>query len=314
MNAHRRACALALLTCLGLTILLSGCNLPSAGNATSIPQVVLATYVAETVQAQATLASNTPELPVPSTPTDTPVLTVLPTETQTVLAENTPTPTDSPATATVTATLTSSVPLINAEQDTRCRLGPSTVYAVVGFLLTTEQSTVHGKDSGGEWWYIENPKKPGANCWVWGGSTQVSGDTGSLPVITPPPTPTFTATVGPAFVLTYDNVHACGSTPTAIIKVQNNGNEALESLNLKIEDLTNSTTLYAAATSNAPFMGSSGECPPGGDALPAGQTYFIGGAIGAGNGGHTARATVKLCTEEDLDGACETRTVQFTIP
>jgi hypothetical protein len=311
MNNHRRPFVLALITCLGLTILLSGCNLPGSGNPTAVPQDVLATFVAETVQAQ---TGSTP--PVVNTPalTNTPAPLLTPTETQTALVEDTPTSTDLPPTATETATLTLGVPQINAEQDTRCRLGPSTIYNVVGFLLTTEQSTVHGKDSGGEWWYIENPKKPGAYCWVWGGSTRVSGDTSSLPVITPPPTPTFTATVGPSLVLTYDNVHACGSTPTAIIKVRNSGSEALESLNLKIEDLTNSTTLYPAATSNAPFMGTSGECPPGGDSLPAGKTYYVGGAIGAGNSGHTARVTVKLCTEDDLDGACETKTVQFTIP
>jgi hypothetical protein len=212
------------------------------------------------------------------------------------------------------ATSTPAVPIINAEQDTRCRLGPSTVYNVVGFLLTTEQSTVQGKDSAGEWWYIENPKKPGSYCWVWSGSTRVSGDTGSLPVITPPPTPTFTATVGPTFSLSFDNVHACSGTPTAILTVKNNGGGDLESLSLKIEDLTSSNTLYGPATSNAPFMGTSGECPPGGDALPPGKTYTIGGAIGAGNSGHTARATVKLCTEDDLDGACVTKTVEFTIP
>ncbi len=302
---------LAMIVCLGLTFLLSGCNLPGTGNPTAISQEILATYVAETIQAQAGSTSLPVDTPLPS---ETPAQPMAATETPALATEDALTPTDFPVTATETATLTSSVPLIKAEQDTRCRLGPSTVYAVIGFLLTTEQSTVHGKDSGGEWWYIENPKKQGANCWVWGGSTQVSGDTSALPVITPPPTPTYTATVGPSFVLAYDNVHACGGTPTAILKVQNTSNADLESLNLKIEDLTNSTTLYAAATSNAPFMGTSGECPPGGDTQPAGKIYYVGGAIGAGNSGHTAQATVKLCTEDDLDGSCETKTVQFTIP
>lgn len=306
MKNHNSVWALALQACLGLIILLGGCNLPGGETPTAVSQDVLSTFVAETIQAQS--GPITPGL------TDTLAPPAIPTDTPTVAVQDTPTATISPATATITATLTLSVPLINAELDTRCRLGPSTVYSVVGFLLTTEQSTVQGKDSGGEWWLIENPKKPGTSCWVWGGSTQVSGDTAALPVITPPPTPTFTATVGPSFSLAYDNVHACGGTPTAIFKIQSNGNDDLESLNLKIEDLTNSTTLYGATTSNAPFMASSGECPPGGDTLPAGKTYYVGGAIGAGNAGHTARATVKLCTEDDLDGACETRTVQFTIP
>lgn len=306
MNGNKRVMAKAFILWLGLALLVSGCNLPGGGGPTSVPQDDLATFVAATVQAQAS------ENPVP--PTDTPIPPTLPPDIQSPTPSNTVHSTESQAAATVTATVTLGIPVIKAEQDTRCRLGPSTVYDVTGFLLTTEQSTVHGKDSGGEWWYIENPKKPGAYCWVWSGSTRVSGDTGSLPIITPPPTPTFTATVGPTFSLSFGNVHACSGTPTAILVVKNNGSSSLESLNLKIEDITGSTTLYAAATSNAPFMGTSSECPPGGDSLPAGKTYYVGGAIGPGNSGHTARATVKLCTEDDLDGACATKTVEFAIP
>jgi len=308
MLSNRRVGTQPLVLWLLLAVLLTGCNLPGNAGPTAVSQEVMATYVAETVQAQVIQTQLAVSTPLPS---DTPAL---PTDTLTAVVEDTPAPQEPSATATEAATATLGVPLINAEQDTRCRQGPSTVYNVVGFLLTTEQSTVQGKDSGGEWWYIENPKKPGAYCWVWGGSTRVVGDTGSLPIITPPSTPTFTATVGPTFTLSFDNVHACSGTPAAIFKVKNNSSNALESLNLKIEDLTSSSTLYAAATSNAPFMGTSSECPPGGDALPAGKTYFVGGEIGSGNSGHTARATVKLCTEDDLDGACETKTVQFTIP
>ncbi len=317
MIDNKRSGTLTFILWLGLALFLSGCNLPGGGSPTAVSQDSLSTFVAETFQVQANqtqlAVSSLSPTDIPA-PMDTPAPPVLPTDTQPAAPLETATLTESPATVTETATLTPSVPLINAEQDTRCRLGPSTVYNVVGFLLTTEQSTVQGKDSGGEWWYIENPKKPGSFCWVWGGSTKVSGDTSELPVITPPPTPTFTATVGVSFSLSYDNVHNCSGTPTAIFAVKNNGGGALESLNLKIEDITSSTTLYGAATSNAPFLGSSGECPSGGDSLAAGKTYYVGGAIGAGNSGHTARATVKLCTEDDLDGVCTTKTVEFTIP
>lgn len=317
MKDKKRNSTLAFILWLGLALILGSCNLPGGSSPTAVSPDSLSTFVAATFQAQANqtqLAASSLSPTEILAPTDTPVPLVLPTDTQPAAPLDTATSTESPATATETATLTSSIPLISAEQDTRCRLGPSTVYDVVGFLLTTEQSTVQGKDSGGEWWYIENPKKPGAFCWVWGGSTKVSGNTSALPVITPPPTPTFTATVGVSFSLSYDNVHNCSGTPTAIFTVKNNGGGTLESLNLKIEDITSSTTLYASATSNAPFLGTSGECPSGGDSLPAGKTYYVGGAIGAGNSGHTARATVKLCTEDDLDGVCTTKNVEFTIP
>ena len=215
---------------LGLVVLLTGCNLPGGSSPTAVSQESLTTFVAATVQAQNV---QTQAAASPLAPTDTPVPPALPTETQSIVPDVTAAPTDVSATATETYTATPGLPVIHADQDTRCRLGPSTVYDVVGFLLTTEQSTVQGKDSSGEWWYIENPKKPGVFCWVWSGSTRVSGDTSSLAVITPPPTPTFTATAGPSFTLTYDNVHACSGSPTAIFKIKNNGGSALESLNLK---------------------------------------------------------------------------------
>ena len=39
------------------------------------------------------------------------------------------------------------------------------------------------------YWIVNNPDRPG-ECWLWGQYASVSGDTSSLPVRTPPPTPT----------------------------------------------------------------------------------------------------------------------------
>lgn len=44
--------------------------------------------------------------------------------------------------------------------------------------------------AGGGWWYIENTTAGRDECWVWGEIRVVTGDTESLPYITPPPTTT----------------------------------------------------------------------------------------------------------------------------
>lgn len=288
----------------------TACNLPgSQAQPTNPPIEVVYTQAAQTLAAQLTQNAPPPTEPQPDQlPTDTPT----PTEPQ---PEESPTP---QASETPAATLTLAVPVISATTNTNCRRGPSILYdPPVGVLAVGQVSNVVGQDSGRTWWYIENPGKPGQFCWVWRQTTQVSGDTNNLPVITPPPPPptaTFTPTPGAVFTASFDNVHNCGGTPTAIFEIVNTGGTDLESLRLTIENLTDSTVLYGPTTSNAPFMGSETECPPGGDTLPAGATYYVGGTIGAGNNGDDARATIRLCTEEDQDGSCVEVKVNFDIP
>jgi hypothetical protein len=48
--------------------------------------------------------------------------------------------------------------------------------------------------------------------------------------------------------------------------------------------------------------------------LNPGKTFYVGGAIGAGNSGHDAQAKIRLCTEDDLDGTCADKTANFDIP
>ncbi len=107
-----------------------------------------------------------------------------------------PTETSVPASATAQSDTTpepsptSGTVQIRADVNTNCRLGPHPVYGVIGYLTTDQTSTVVGQLEGGGWWYIENTTAGRENCWVWGDTTVVTGDTTGLPYITPPPTPT----------------------------------------------------------------------------------------------------------------------------
>ncbi len=297
---------------LSAALILSACNLPVSGTDAGEPspaaEQAIYTAAAQTLAVQLTQSAATQQAgQAAQPPTNTPEPVVLePTVTPTLAF------TDTPA-----FSATPEAPMISASVATNCRRGPSTLYAPpVGVLNVGQKVQVAGRNDGGTWWYIQNPNRSGEYCWVWGESTQVEGSTSALPIITPPPMPptaTFTSTPGASYNASYETTHACGGAPTAIFEISNKGGQ-LHSLSLEIKDLTDDVTLFGPSSSDAPFMGGPSECPPGGDILPAGKTLYIGGAIGAGGSGHNARATIKLCTSNGLDGVCSTKTVEFTIP
>jgi hypothetical protein len=281
-------------------LVLSSCNLPGgAATPTQVPPDVYYTQAAETIDANLTVtAAAQPTVTLtPQPPTEIPTLT---------------------PTITPVVTATSAFPLISADVGTNCRLGPSTIYdPPVGMLMPGQSSEVRGRNDTSTWWYIANPGKAGQFCWIWGETTKVTGDVSNLPVITPPPPPptaTPTATAGALYSVSFDNVHACNETPTGIFKVANTGTVNWHSVTLKIDDLTDNVVLFGPESNDAPFLGTNTECPYGGDLLKVGATAYIGGAVGENNSGHSARATIRLCTQNGPSGTCVDKIVDFTIP
>ena len=305
---RNKLCLLATLASIPsiLSVLLSACNSGGGGGGTTQPPPeVFYTAAAQTIAAQMTQSAPTTAAftPTLAIPTDTPTATSTPTSELTSTSTSTPTP---------------AVPMISASVSTNCRLGPNVLYEPpVGVLPVGKSVEVRGRNDAGTWWYIQNPSRSGQFCWVWGDTTKVEGSTTVLPIITPPPLPptlTFTPTPAFAFTAAFNTVHDCGGSPTAIFTIANTGNLTLHSMSLKIEDVTANTVLFGPSTSDAPFMGAASECPPGGDTLKPGKTYYVGGAIGSGNTGHSAKATIHLCTDNAQKGTCGDRTVEFTIP
>ena len=177
-NTFGRTFSLFMLVCL-----LAGCSLPFGQPSQSPAEAY--TQAAETIMMTLTLgafiqqASDTPIPPTvesatqqPATATSEPSLSV---------ATDTPAP---------TITATSTYPKISANVDTNCRSGPGAVYPIITGLFIGQTSDVLGRNNLGTWWYIRNPEKSSATCWVWTNSTSVDGNTSNLPVIAAPPTPT----------------------------------------------------------------------------------------------------------------------------
>ncbi len=99
--------------------------------------------------------------------------------TPSAMASLTPSPTPTP---------TLGPPRVTANDNANCRVGPGTVYDVVGFLLQGQTAPVEGKNAAGTWWWIVRQDGPGY-CYIWDGLVTREGDFSAVPVVPDPPTP-----------------------------------------------------------------------------------------------------------------------------
>lgn len=119
-------------------------------------------------------------------------------------------------TPTVTSTLPPTVPSVSVSVDTNCRTGPGVNYDLLTGLFVGETAEVVGKYTSvtPNYWVI---RKGSVTCWLWGQYATVVGNTGNLPEMVPPPspTPTFTPTptLTPTITLTATPTNTLTATP-----------------------------------------------------------------------------------------------------
>jgi len=234
------------------------------------------------------------------------------TSTQTIYTD-TPSspPTSTQVSIQTTPTLKTDALLISANLDTNCREGPDTIYPVFGHFLRGQTSEVQGSNTSQTWWYIKNPDNPEGYCWVWGETTYVEGITNEVAIITPPPLPP----PGINYTATFSHIEDCGSIPVAVFGIENTGTLKLESLQMLIVDITKGGQLYWIPLLNQPFWSSKTSCNRDWNYMDPGDYAYVGGELlHAGILGHKAQAKINLCSEENQDGQCMEKTVQFTIP
>lgn len=118
----------------------------------------------------------------------------------------------------------------------------------------------------------------------------------------------------PDLSVAFDNAHDCGGTNTAVFKVTNTGNTLLDSVRITLTNRNSGQTIFGPFTSNGPFMGSSSECPPGDDSVQPGNQAFIGGSLAAAASGSTIDAALTFCNQEDSNGICVDKTLEFKTP
>lgn len=83
---------------------------------------------------------------------------------------------------------------VSVSVETNCRVGPGTMYGILGVLFVGQTAEVVGRSASSDNWIIKLPSDPTITCWVWGQYATVTGDTSNLAVIAPPPMPTLTIT------------------------------------------------------------------------------------------------------------------------
>jgi hypothetical protein len=205
------------------------------------------------------------------------------------------------------------LPKIGATVDTKCRTGPSTNYPIVSYLLVGKESVVLGTNSDRTWWLIEDPRKAGTKCWVWGGYTQPVGDITTVPVVEAQPAP---APSGPpAFQTEFVNVHVCGGVAMVVFRVGNTGPAPFMSSSILIKDVATEQGVAGPETSNNPFFDNPGGCPPGRDTLAPGIASFIAKGIGAPPpSGTKLRGIIVLCTAPNQSGQCVEMKSVFIYP
>lgn len=158
---------------LPLAIILLGISACGPAPETAVPtqDTAINTTIAET--AQAAVLGTLTKIAL-SNPSDTP----MPVFTETPMQ-----------TATLSALPTSNKPMISVSKETNCRLGPDTVYERVGQLDPGIMAEVFGLDPSRNYYFIQNPSKPGSYCWVWGFYATTVNNFVGLPVYTPAYTP-----------------------------------------------------------------------------------------------------------------------------
>ncbi|HEX6270954.1 MAG TPA: SH3 domain-containing protein [Anaerolineales bacterium] len=277
-----------------LLILSQACAGVSAPDANSINTAIAQTIVSGLTQTASAVAAttSTPESPT-AAQTFTPELPAFtPTETLT------PTPifTSTPVT-----------PQISVSVATNCRVGPGRVYERVGALLVGEVAEVIGRNPTGNYWYIRNPRQANGFCWLWGEYATLTGNTGALPVYTPPPTPTPT----PNFEAFYVGKETCTGSWWVDLELENTGGISFRSISLTVRDTVTDAvvSMYADGfTDNSGCLASVTR-----DNLAPGASRVVSApAFTYDFTGHRLRATITLCSSPGQNGMCITQVINFT--
>lgn len=125
-------------------------------------------------------------------------------------------PTDSPSGIFIT--------VLYDEPQINVRMGPSsTIYPVVGTMVSGSTAPALGRSPGGDWIQIEFPSAPGGKGWVY--SPLVALSPGTLQIAEPPPTPvppatsTIDSTLAAQFVVIPTSTRPPTFTPAPLLTV-----------------------------------------------------------------------------------------------
>jgi len=283
------------------SVLMGACNMPGSASASETGLEVTQALQSLSTEVEATLAAAAPSEPVPPASTEAPAETATPEAI--VTPEATATPTLTPS---ITPTETPATPMAHVNTNTNCRSGPSTAFDQLYVAVAGEDLKVVATSTFSDYVLVENPRKPGNDCWLWTQYVDLSGDLSGLPVATPPPTPTPAAD----FKVSYTHLEVCVEWIPEL-KVINTGGVTFKSAKVVMED--KDTRIVADATTNSFSQLNNCIFSPWAPELAPGKTGYVYASFKVFDlNGHNLSATVTLCTEANLQGTCISKDIQFT--
>jgi hypothetical protein len=85
---------------------------------------------------------------------------------------------------------------LQANVNVNCRNGPGPEYLIIDTLNKSWSARIYGRNPESTWWYINTPNiAVHYYCWIWGGAVTITGDTSQVPIVEPPPPPTYTPAI-----------------------------------------------------------------------------------------------------------------------
>lgn len=277
-------------------------------------QTIINTETSQPVFTETLLPTSLPS----ATFTPTLIRPTQPTSTSTQPATITSTPLFTINLFTGTPTISNTTPdavTISVSQPTNCRVGPGKAYEIAGTLLVDETAIVLGRDPSNQYWYIPNPDPGIEYCWVWGEYASFTGANLAVPVFTPLPTPTSTATTLPDITFDLKGLKSekCDGEYWVEVQITNTSENklAFNSVRIEIEDTDNGTKRIS--TSNN-FVNRDGCGTYSGlDRLEYEDSAIISGpSLSYNPSGHVIRVFVTACSEVDLNGSCRTIKISIT--
>lgn len=150
----------------------------------------------------------------------------------------------------------------------------------------------------------------------WGGPVPTVAITPYAPVYSYMPASTRVVQMGTHFYVDNVNLAMCFGYYWSVFAIYNNGTNNLESASVTVQDLSTGRFLYGPVTDNYPFMWADNTCEAGYiDTLISGGMLFVGGRLNdPAIKFHTLGATIKLCSQDSLKGACFTKQLEFVVP
>jgi hypothetical protein len=231
--------------------------------------------------------------------TQTKMTQAVPTSTLTFTATATETLTPEPS-----VTATAEPPTAEVVRESNCRSGPGALYKLVAKYQVGQKLEVVARDLGGGYWFVENPQKPEEQCYLLGQNIKITGGTEALPKFTPPPSPT----APPDVNVSFKKFDTCESSSFALFVVENAGSVPFRSVYIKVTN----QKLGQAVEQSLNAFDLRVHCVLAKNIAPLnpGATGYVASPPFTWPGhGQKLQAVIMVCTEQNLKGACVTKTV-----